>query len=87
MENKEKDFDGIVLEDDQLEEISGGFNIGDTVHVNSQLVEYCPRCGRLVQNLPATITGVRGVLDNKTIYWVTFSCCGYKSSRSEVAFC
>ena len=32
------------------------------------------------QNYTATITGVRGVLDGHTLYWVTRNCCGHKSS-------
>ena len=83
MENTEKDFTPIRLDDEQLEDISGGYAVGEVVKITPNIIEYCPGCGRLVNNLPATITGVRGILDNKTIYWVTQSCCGYRSSRVE----
>ena len=48
-------------------------------------IDYCPRCARLLTNYQATITGVRGVLDGSTLYWVTRNCCGYKSSIIETA--
>ena len=85
MENKENNFTPIELDDDQLENISGGFAVGDVVKISSWQVQYCPRCGTLIANLPATITGIRGTVDNKTNYWVTYSCCGYKSSSIETA--
>lgn len=83
MENKEKNIAPIDLDDDQLEGVSGGYAAGDTVTVSSPNIEYCPKCARLIANLPATVTGVRGILNGKTIYWVTFSCCGHKTSRLE----
>ena len=48
-------------------------------------MQYCKRCGKLLQNYQATITGVRGVLDGKTVYWVTLKCCGYKTSIIETS--
>jgi hypothetical protein len=86
MIDEEKDFVPTELDDAQLEGISGGYEIGSVVNIHSGMVKYCPGCGRLIMNIPATITGVRGVLDGKTLYWVTYSCCGYRSSSSETAF-
>lgn len=83
MKNKEKDFSPIELDDDQLEDISGGYEVGSVVSISSPTIRYCPGCGRLIRNLPVTITGVRGVLDGKTIYWITHSCCGHKTSEIE----
>jgi len=80
MENMEKDM---ALNDDCLEEVTGGYGVGDTVLIRPNRIEYCPNCARLIANLPVTLTGVRGVLDGKTIYWVTYSCCGHRTSRIE----
>ena len=73
------------LQDSVLENVTGGVNIGDTVTIRDNRIDYCPRCGRLLMNYQATITGVRGVLDGNTLYWVTRKCCGYKSSVIETA--
>ena len=71
------------LNDDLLEQVSGGVEIGDAVNIRSDRIEYCAGCGRLLTNYDATITGVRGVLDGKTVYWVTRKCCSRKSSAIE----
>lgn len=71
------------LTDDQLDTVVGGYGIGDTVTCSLHTIEYCPNCATLLKNFKATITGVRGVLDGHTIYWVTFHCCGHKSSIIE----
>ena len=82
MENKNQH----LLSDDELEGVSGGYAAGDVVNISPPLVEYCPKCGKLLANLPVTITGVRGVLGNQTVYWVTYSCCGHKAARIEADF-
>lgn len=80
------DFNGMEeLDDEQLDNVSGGVSIGDVVRAKSWEVKYCPRCGKLLLDYEATITGVRGTVDGKTLYWITRSCCGYKSSVSETA--
>ena len=81
------------LDDNMLDEVVGGINadtdvipkyeIGDTVKVKSYTVNYCERCGRLLLEYEATITGVRGTLDGFPIYWITRKCCGFKSCTSE----
>ena len=58
----------------------GGYGVGDTVRCSHDSIDYCSNCGRLLKNYDVTITGVRGVLDGKTLYWVTRKCCGHKSS-------
>ena len=68
------------LSDEELDQVVGGVSIGDTVLCSRDDIAYCPNCGRLLKNYEATITGVRGVLDGHTLYWVTRNCCGYKSS-------
>jgi len=68
------------LNDDELENISGGYAVGDVVRVRHYNIEYCSNCARLLMNYDATITGVRGVLNGHTVYWVTRHCCGIKSS-------
>ncbi len=71
------------LNDEELEQVVGGYGVGDTVRCSSDMIAYCPNCGRLLKNYEATITGVRGVLDGKTLYWVTRKCCNYKTSIIE----
>lgn len=80
------EFNGMEeLDDELLDNVSGGVAIGDVVQVKSSQVLYCENCGRLLMNYQATITGVRGTLDGKTVYWVTRNCCGYKSNVIETA--
>ena len=73
------------LGDDELDQVVGGYEIGQKVRCKSWDVKYCPKCGKLVMNYDATIAGVRGELDGKTLYWVTRDCCGYRTSVSEAA--
>ena len=73
------------LSDAELDTVVGGYEIGQKVRCNRWSVEYCPKCGKLLLNYEATITGIRGELDGKTLYWVTFGCCGYKSCVIETA--
>jgi len=68
------------LKDEELNAVVGGYGVGDTVICSRDEIDYCPNCGRLLKNYSATITGVRGVLDGHTIYWVTRNCCDYKTS-------
>ena len=71
------------LNDEELDTVVGGVSIGDTVLCSHGDIVYCSNCGRLLKNYEATITGVRGVLNGKTLYWVTRKCCGHKSSIIE----
>ena len=68
------------LNDEELDQVVGGYGIGDTVTCSYDRIDYCSGCGRLLKNYSATITGVRGVLDGHTLYWVTRNCCGLKTS-------
>ena len=87
MDNNEKMMDMPMgeLDDDALDTVSGGLSVGDTVNIRSSTISYCPGCGRLLTNYYATITGVRGVLDGHTVYWITRNCCGNRSSVIETA--
>ena len=71
------------LNDDELDQVVGGYGVGDTVTGSKSAVQYCSGCGRLLKDYQATITGVRGVLDGKMVYWVTRTCCGVKTSMIE----
>ena len=73
----------IELNDEELDQVVGGVSIGDTVLCSRDDIAYCANCGRLLKNYSATITGVRGVLNGHTLYWVTRNCCGHKSSIIE----
>lgn len=73
------------LNDDELDNVNGGYSVGDVVRVRSHQINYCQKCGRLLLDYEATITGVRGVLDGHTQYWVERKCCGYKSCVIETA--
>ena len=68
------------LSDEELDRVVGGVSIGDTVLCSHADIVYCSNCGRLLKNYEVTITGVRGVLDGHTLYWVTRNCCGWKAS-------
>jgi len=68
------------LSDEELDNVVGGYGVGDTVNCSRDQIDYCSNCGKLLKNYSATITGVRGVLDGHTLYWVTRNCCGYKTS-------
>ena len=68
------------LNDEELDTVVGGVSIGDTVLCSHSDIVYCSNCGRLLKNYEVTITGVRGVLNGHTLYWVTRKCCGHKSS-------
>ena len=83
---EDMNMDGIQeLDDSMLNSIVGGYSAGDIVRITYCVPRYCPSCSRLLQNAEATIRGVRGVLDGKTIYWVKYNCCGHKTSVSETA--
>lgn len=71
------------LNDDQLETVVGGYSIGDTVRCSHSDIVYCSNCGRLLKNYEVTITGIRGILNGKTLYWVKRNCCGTNSSIIE----
>ena len=73
------------LGDDELDTVVGGYGVGDKVRCKSLSVQYCNGCGRLLMDYEATITGVRGELDGKTLYWITRSCCGRKTSVIETS--
>ena len=75
------DMKKVEMNDEQLGQVVGGYGVGDTVTCTKSAIEYC---GRLLKNYQATITGVRGVLDGNTIYWITRTCCGKKTSMSEL---
>ena len=71
------------LNDEELDQVVGGYGVGETVTCSKSAIEYCSGCGRLLKNYQAMITGVRGVLDGKTVYWVTRACCGKQTSMIE----
>ena len=71
------------LNDEELDQVVGGVSIGDTVCCSHDDIAYCSNCGRLLKNYYVTITGVRGELNGKKLYWVTRNCCGHKSSIIE----
>ncbi|MBQ7850796.1 MAG: hypothetical protein IJ343_13810 [Clostridia bacterium] len=70
----------VELNDEELGNVVGGYGVGDTVTCSVDEIRYCSNCGRLLKNYEVTITGVRGVLNGHTLYWVTRKCCGHKSS-------
>ena len=78
------DMKKVELNDEQLDQVVVGYGVGDTVTCTKSAIEYCEGCGRLLKNYQATITGVRGVRDGNTIYWITRTCCGKKTSMSEL---
>lgn len=87
MDNFEKELTAPMgeLDDDMLETVTGGASVGDVVNIRSSRIDYCKGCGKLLTNYHATITGVRGVLDGHTVYWVKHNCCGYRTSVIETS--
>jgi len=83
MNDSRKDNKITTLNEEELNQMVGGYSVGDTVRCSFADIAYCANCGRLLKNYDVTITGVRGVLDGKTIYWVERRCCGHKSSVIE----
>ena len=83
MTDLNKKINPAELNDEDLDTVVGGVSIGDTVLCSHDDIVYCANCGRLLKNYEATITGVRGVLNGKKLYWVTRNCCGHKSSIIE----
>lgn len=73
----------LELNDEQLDTVVGGHGVGDVILCSHSDIVYCSNCGRLLKNYEATITGVRGVLDGKTLYWVQRKCCGIHTSVIE----
>ena len=83
------------LDDDMLDDAVGGigendaaqtnYEIGDTVFVEDIEINYCRNCGRLLLNYEGKITGLRGILEGKPIYWVACPSCGHERSVSEIA--
>ena len=74
------------LSDNELENVSGGVSVGDVVRIRGNRIDYCSNCANMLLNYEATITGVRGVLDGHTVYWITRKCCGFKSSEIDTSF-
>ena len=73
-----------VYEATKIEVLEGcSYKKGDVVICSRPQIDYCSSCGRLLNNYTVTITGLRGVLDGTPIYWVTYHCCGRKSSIIE----
>ena len=82
-----EDMKKFELGDDELDLVAGGYANGSTVQYKNSMAKYCSKCGKLMSSYGATITGVRGVLDGATVYWVKLNCCGQKASviESEIA--
>ncbi|MBO5261607.1 MAG: InlB B-repeat-containing protein [Clostridia bacterium] len=75
-----------VYEEIKIEELEGcTYKKGDVVECQSFQITYCPSCGKLIMKFTVTITGLRGFLDGTPVYWVTYHCCGHKTSETETA--
>ena len=77
------DMKKFELADDELDAVVGGYSAGDTIHIQRGRVEYCPTCGKLVMNCDATVRGVRGERDGVTYYWISYNCCGHRTSVGD----
>ena len=76
----------VVYEAIKIEELEGcAYKKGDVVICESLQITYCPSCARLIMKFTVTITGLRGILDGVPVYWVTYHCCGHKTSQIETA--
>ncbi len=75
-----------VYEAIKIEVLEGcTYKKGDVVNCKSSTINYCAGCGKLLTSYTATITGLRGIQDGKPIYWITYHCCGRKTSVIETA--
>lgn len=68
------------LNDAQLDEVVGGYRVGDTVRLKRTLFTHCPGCGKVLTEYSATITGTR---DLYNAYYITHNCCGFKGGTFE----
>ena len=77
-----EDMKKFELNDEELDTVVGGYDVGATVHLRGTDGPYC-QCGKMLSGYGVTITGVRGVQDGNTVYWITYNCCGRRSSVIE----
>jgi len=68
------------LNDDELDKVVGGIDVGDRVKVDCHMICYCPGCGRGYTSFYGTVTGKNWYEKNKHyILMVKADCCGYES--------
>jgi len=75
------------LNDEELENVVGGFEIGDHVVAHSySLTYYCPGCGKLATYAYGTVIG-KEWYEREQHYWliVKYDCCGYIAKRADFA--
>ena len=74
------------LNDEELENVAGGFEIGDHVVANSYTISYCPGCSKLAMYAYGTIIGKRWD-EREQHYWLElkYDCCGYITERADFA--
>ena len=71
------------LNDAQLDEVVGGYRVGDTVRLKRTEVTHCPGCGKVLTKYSATITHVRDLMDGSFLYYIKHSCCGFRGHVEE----
>lgn len=74
MDNKEH----IEMTDEELDQVVGGFSVGDRVKVNSSMICYCPGCGKLHMVACGTVVATMWY-EKRQHYFVDVKadCCGY----------
>lgn len=80
MDNKER----FELNDDELDSVVGGVNVGDSVKVDSKMIRYCPGCGKLAMVFTGTVVG-KTYYEKGGFYFfdVRSNCCGYVERATE----
>ena len=82
MDDKKK----IELNDEELEKVVGGFEIGDHVRANARMIRYCPGCGKLAMYSYGTVVG-KTWYERDQLYFLDIKtdCCGHVERRADFA--
>ena len=67
----------IELNDEELENVVGGFSVGDRVRSNSRTIQYCPNCGKVSMVIYGTV--IRKIWYEEEQHYfleIELECCG-----------
>ena len=82
MDNKER----IEMTDEELEQVVGGFSVGERVKVSSHMICYCPGCGKLQTVAYGTVVATHWYEKGQHYFVdVKADCCGYSIRAIDAA--
>ena len=82
MDNEER----FELNDEELDKVVGGIDVGDRVKVNAGSVRYCPGCGKLAMKFNGTVVGKRYYeAGGHYFIEVKADCCGHVERCADFA--